>query len=221
MSSLKGSLSPRTGLYLNGGKRIVDFLLSLSGLVLLSPIFLVVSCLVRISSPGPILYRQRRIGRNGMPFWILKFRSMRDGADQMGGSITPANDPRVTAIGSFLRKWKLDELPQLWNVLKGDMSFVGPRPEIPAYVAGYSDEQRRVLNVRPGITDLASLRYRDEGGVLQRTHDPDRLYREEILPHKLSLNLQYLQNVSFAEDISLIVRTLKSVVAHSQAEEKN
>ena len=221
MSSNSGSLKRQQGLYLRGGKRVVDILLSFFGLALLLPFLFIIGGIIKISSKGPILYRQIRIGKNGKPFWILKFRSMTDGADRIGACITPANDSRITSVGSFLRKWKLDELPQLWNVLNGDMSLIGPRPEVAAYVAGYSDEQKRVLEVRPGITDLASLRYRDEGSVLQQSPDPDRLYREEILPEKLLLNLQYLHNVSFAEDISLLLRTLKSIIGRRPAEERN
>ena len=141
---------------------------------------------------------------------------MVDGADQVGNGITPDNDARVTPVGTFLRKWKLDELPQLWNVIVGEMSLVGPRPELASYVAMYTIEQKRVLQVRPGITDPASLQYRDEGRVLQRSADPELLYREKILPEKLLLNLQYLKDISFAYDLSLILVTLKSVLTPSQ-----
>ena len=215
------TLVDRADLYSRVGKRVIDFLLSLFGLILLAPVLIAVSAVIALSSPGPVLFRQQRAGKNGKPFWILKFRSMIDGAERMGGGVTPNNDPRVTPVGRFLRKWKLDELPQLWNVLKGDMSFVGPRPEIPAYVAGYSADQKTVLNVRPGITDPASLRYRNEGRVLGTSSDPDRLYREEILPDKLRLNLQYVRNISFARDLLLILSTVKAVVMYSPTEERN
>jgi lipopolysaccharide/colanic/teichoic acid biosynthesis glycosyltransferase len=215
------TLVDRADLYFRVGKRVIDFLLSLFGLILLAPVLITVSAVIALSSPGPVLFRQQRAGKNGKPFWILKFRSMIDGAERMGGGVTPSNDPRVTPVGMFLRKWKFDELPQLWNVLKGDMSFVGPRPEVPAYVAGYSAEQRTVLNVRPGITDPASLRYRNEGRVLGTSSDPDRLYREEILPDKLRLNLQYVRNISLACDVLLILSTVKAVVMYSPTEERN
>jgi lipopolysaccharide/colanic/teichoic acid biosynthesis glycosyltransferase len=160
------------------------------------------------------------VGKDGKLFWILKFRSMIDGGERMGNGITPGDDPRVTRIGAFLRKWKLDELPQLWNVLKGEMSLVGPRPELPSYVAEYTPEQKAVLRVKPGITDSASLRYRDEGRVLQQSADPELFYRQKILPDKLSLNLQYLKDVSFAHDLSLMLSTVKSVVRFSQTIER-
>jgi len=207
--------------YSRWGKRAIDLVSSFFGLLILSPALLVLSALIKLSSPGTVFFRQVRIGKDGRPFWILKFRSMIQGADRMGKGITPGNDPRVTPLGVFLREWKLDELPQLWNVFKGDMSLVGPRPELPVYVAQYSAEQQKVLEVRPGITDPASLRYRDEGAILQRSTDPERLYREEILPDKLALNLQYLRDVSFSYDLSLIFYTIKSVVKHREVEERN
>lgn len=205
-----------SGFYVRFGKRAVDVLLSLGSIFLLAPILLVIGLLVKVSSPGPALFRQIRVGKDGKPFWILKFRSMVDGAK--GTGITPDSDQRVTSLGVFLRKWKLDELPQLWNVLKGEMSLVGPRPEVPLYVVGYTSEQKRVLKVRPGITDPASLRYRDEGRVLKECGDPELLYREKILPDKLSLNLQYLKDISFSGDLSLVLATLRSVVRSSEAE---
>lgn len=218
---LRSSLPKHSGFYLRHGKRLFDFLLSALGIILLAPILVVVGILVKSSSRGPILFRQQRVGKDGKLFWILKFRTMVEGAEYAGTSITPSSDPRVTRLGLFLRTWKLDELPQLWNVLIGEMSLVGPRPEVPLYVVAYTSEQRQVLKVRPGITDPASLRYRDEGGVLQRSPDPELLYREKILPEKLSLNLQYLKDISFARDASLVLATVKSVVKASEAEKGN
>ena len=216
-TNLSGSRD--TGFYARTGKRVFDLLLSVFGLVFLAPLLLVIGGLLKISSPGPVLFRQRRVGKNGSEFWILKFRSMVNGAERSGKGITADDDPRVTPLGVFLRRWKLDELPQLWNVFKGDMSFVGPRPELPSYVREYTPVQVRVLQVRPGITDPASLRYRREGRVLERSADPDRLYRERILPEKLSLNLEYLKEISFTRDLSLLFSTINSVVRSSHGEE--
>lgn len=215
------SLGNRQSLYCRVGKRLVDVSLSLVGLISLAPILVIIGVLVRLSSRGPVLFRQHRVGKDGKLFRVLKFRSMVDGANRMGNGITPDNDPRVTPLGTFLRKWKLDELPQLWNVMIGEMSLVGPRPELASYVAGYTSEQKRVLEVRPGITDPASLKYRDEGCVLQRSADPELLYRERILPEKLSLNLLYLKDISFAYDLSLMLSTIKSVVRFSQTRERD
>ena len=213
------ALVDQVGVYSKVGKRAIDFLLSLFGLILLSPLLLIISGLIKLNSPGPVLFRQHRVGKDGKLFRILKFRSMVNGAQHIGNGIATANDGRVTTLGSFLRKWKLDELPQLWNVLKGDMSLVGPRPELPSYVAEYTDEQKGVLKAKPGITDPASLRYRHEGLALQRSSDPERVYRERILPDKLSLSLQYVRNISFARDLSLLLSTLKSVVKSSDTNE--
>lgn len=213
-------LAVQRKLYLRGGKRFFDFVASAIGLVLLAPILVGIGILVKSSSRGPVLFRQQRVGKDGKPFWILKFRSMMDGAERAGVGITPNSDPRVTRPGVLLRKWKLDELPQLWNVLVGEMSLVGPRPELPSYVLGYTIEQKEVLKVRPGITDPASVRYRDEGSVLERSSDPELLYRKKILPEKLALNLQYLKDISFARDLSLVLGTLRSVMRSSEAKKQ-
>lgn len=187
-------------------------------MILLSPILAIVAILVKCSSRGPVLFSQDRVGRAGKIFRTLKFRSMIQGADGLGPGITSFGDPRVTQVGKILRRFKLDELPQVWNVLKGQMSFVGPRPELPEYVGGYSPEQRRVLSVRPGITDLASLTYRDEEIILRAASDPEKLYREVILPHKLALGLQYIDQMSLLNDASLILKTLKSAFYPAPAE---
>jgi len=198
--------------YLRAGKRIFDLVLSSLALIFLAPVMLVICVLMKFCSPGPILFRQLRVGKNGDEFWILKFRSMVNGAERIGKRITADGDSRVTRLGVFLRKWKLDELPQLWNVLKGDMSFVGPRPELPCYVREYTPLQVRILQVRPGITDPATLRFRNEGRILQQSPDPERFYHEKILPEKLTLNLQYLEEISLGRDISLLFSTIRSVL---------
>lgn len=202
---------PQT-LYTKTGKRAFDFAAASGGLILLSPIFLVLALLVKLTSPGPMLYRQARVGRNGKIFRIAKFRSMHVDADKRGLAITSSGDPRVTPVGRVLRQFKLDELPQLWNVLKGEMSLVGPRPEVPTYVECYSASQRDVLSVRPGITDPASILFRDEEKVLAIQTDRDRYYREIVLPEKLRLNLKYLTDISFSHDFSLLWRTLSCVL---------
>jgi lipopolysaccharide/colanic/teichoic acid biosynthesis glycosyltransferase len=192
-------------------KRVFDILLSSLGLLFLSPLFLLLAAAIRLESPGPVFFRQERAGKGGIPFRIFKFRTMVSDAAEMGPSITAAGDPRITRVGRFLRRTKLDEFPQLINVLKGEMSLVGPRPEIPSYVALYDERQRKVLSVRPGITDPASILYADEEGILAGTANPQRLYVETILPKKLELNLQYIGNISLKNDISLIFKTLSKI----------
>lgn len=198
--------------YLKTGKRAFDFVSAGIGLLLLSPLFLVLAVLVKLTSRGPVLYRQARVGRSGKMFRIAKFRSMHVDADKRGLAITSSGDPRVTRVGRVLRQFKLDELPQLWNVLKGEMSMVGPRPEVPGYVECYSASQRAVLSVRPGITDPASILYRDEEKVLAGHTDRDLYYREIVLPEKLKLNLKYLTDISFFRDLSLLQRTFSCVL---------
>jgi lipopolysaccharide/colanic/teichoic acid biosynthesis glycosyltransferase len=200
--------------YRKSGKRALDSVASLVGLLLVSPVLLAVAGFVKISSPGPILYRQERVGLGGRVFRIVKFRTMHRDAETRGPAVTSAMDPRVTGVGRWLRRLKLDELPQLWNVLKGEMSLVGPRPEVPRYVESYSPAQRRVLTVRPGITDLASIAYRREEELLAGHADVDRYYREVVLPYKLNLNLQYLDRMSFAYDLLLLTRTTRVLVNH-------
>lgn len=192
-------------------KRVFDILASFLGLLLLSPLFIVLIVLIPLDGKGPPFYKQTRVGRNGTPFGLLKFRTMIPKAEQ-GGRLTIGKDPRITRIGALLRSSKLDELPQLINVLKGDMSFVGPRPEVPEYVAHYDEDQRRVLEVRPGLTDEASLAYIRESEILEEAEDPDRVYRERILPEKLRLNLRYLEERSMRKDLSLILRTVLKIL---------
>jgi lipopolysaccharide/colanic/teichoic acid biosynthesis glycosyltransferase len=195
--------------YYRTGKRLIDVVVSSVGLVLLSPLLAIVGILVKGTSRGPVLFWQDRVGRGGRLFRIAKFRSMVAGAHKTGPSITSSADPRVTRLGVVLRKFKIDEFPQLWNVLKGEMSLVGPRPEMPRYVRDYTPEQQRILCVRPGITDIASIHYRHEEEVLGQSENPEDFYRRVVLTHKLDLNLQYLEQISLLSDVKLIIRTIK------------
>jgi lipopolysaccharide/colanic/teichoic acid biosynthesis glycosyltransferase len=193
-------------------KRMFDVVAALAGLVLLSPLFVAFAVWIRLDSPGPVFFRQERVGRGGVPFRIHKFRSMRVGADASGPTLTVGNDPRITRAGAFLRRSKLDELPQLIDVLRGDMSLVGPRPEVPQFVAAYPPEIRaKVLSVRPGITDPASLQFRDESTLLARAADPEREYRDVVLPAKLRLAADYVDNASLGGDLRLIASTLRAL----------
>ena len=191
-------------------KRAFDILCSFLGLTVLSPMLLVVSVLVAVTSPGGVFFRQERIGKDGRPFRIFKFRSMRK--DNAGLKITTGNDSRITPVGRFLRKSKIDELPQLINVLAGDMSFVGPRPEVADYVNLYTPYQRQVLLVRPGITGLASIRFRNENDLLTASDDPNRTYVEQIMPRKIDLDLEYIPHASVFYDIKLIFQTFAVVI---------
>lgn len=189
-------------------RRAFDATAAAAGLVLLSPLLLAVAIAIRLDSPGPVLFRQERVGRHGAPFRILKFRTMRTDAERGGRQITVGDDPRITRVGAVLRRAKIDELPQLINVLRGEMALVGPRPEVPRYVARYDARQRRVLDVRPGITDPASVAYRDENARLARAEDPERVYVEEIMPAKLEMNLDYLRTRTLRSDVGVILGTL-------------
>ena len=208
----------RGGFYRRVGKRLFDLGAAAVGLVLLVPLFALVATFIKMSSPGLVFYTQNRVGRGGRRFRILKFRTMVPGSQHVGPGITCSGDPRVTRVGRFLRRLKIDELPQLWNVLKGEMSLVGPRPDLAQYVAGYTPEQRQVLTVRPGMTDLASICYRDEEKLLRQSGDPEQFYREVILPYKLALNLEYMGKMSFFYDLYLIWRTLRSLCISTPAE---
>ena len=189
-------------------KRVCDFVLSLMGIIVLSPIFIIVSIAIKLDSKGKILFLQKRVGRYGKEFNIYKFRTMVSDAERLGKQITVGNDNRITKVGAFLRKYKIDELPQLFNVLKGDMSLVGPRPEVPKYVKLYSDEQKKVLNVRPGITDMASLRYKDENEILGKVDNPEEYYINVIMKDKLKLNLEYIEKSNIFFDLYLIIKTV-------------
>ena len=192
-------------------KRLFDILASSLGLLLLGPLFLCLGIAVKVDSSGPVFYRQIRIGRNQRPFSLLKFRSMAIGSDAKGLLTVGGRDIRITRVGYFIRKYKLDELPQLLNVLKGDMSLVGPRPEVARYVAMYSADQLRVLSVRPGITDYASLKYFSENDMLAASENPEKTYIEEIMPAKLKINLDYVDNRSIFTDIKIVLLTLAKI----------
>lgn len=193
-------------------KRIFDVTASGLGLLILSPLFLIVAIWIKLDSPGPVFYRQTRVGRNNKDFRLFKFRSMHVGSDKKGLITVGGRDPRVTRSGYWIRKYKLDELPQLINVFKGDMSLVGPRPEVRKYVDLYTPEQLHVLDVRPGITDMASIRYRNENELLEQTADPEQFYRDTVMQDKLRINLEYVSDHSFFKDIKIILMTFKAVV---------
>ena len=194
-------------------KRSFDILLSLFGLILLSPVLIVVSLLIRREDGGPVFYRGARVGRHGEPFKIFKFRTMVIDAENVGGQSTADDDPRITRAGRLIRKYKLDELPQLINVFKGEMSFVGPRPEVQHYIDIFTDEEKAILTVRPGITDWASLWNPDEGRILSGSPDPERTYMEKIRPTKLRLQLKYVRDHSFLTDLRIIVKTVLAVIS--------
>jgi lipopolysaccharide/colanic/teichoic acid biosynthesis glycosyltransferase len=189
-------------------KRLFDLLFAGCGLVILSPALVVLAALVKLADGGPILFSQQRVGRGGRLFWILKFRSMVVNAERLGLSVTAAGDPRITRPGRFLRRTKLDELPQLWNVWRGEMSFVGPRPEVPGYVAKYTSEQKLVLRLKPGITDLATLEFRHEEELLLKAPNPGRFYLDYCIPRKIELNLAYAETANLWKDTRIILQTL-------------
>ncbi len=192
--------------------RLCDIVFSAIGLLLLSPLFLIVYILIRCESKGGGFYCQQRVGKDGRMFGLYKFRSMRTGSDKKGLITVGGHDSRITRMGYFIRKYKIDELPQLWNVLKGDMSLVGPRPEVKKYVDLYTEEQRRVLSVRPGITDYASIEYVDENEILGKADDPDRVYVEEIMPAKIKLNMRYIENRNLNEYFKIIGLTFINIL---------
>ena len=188
--------------------RFVDALFSFLGLIFLSPILFILCLWVKLDSAGPIFYIQKRVGLNGKDFNLFKFRSMKVNADKLGLLTVGGRDPRITNSGYIMRKYKLDELPQLFNVLKGEMSLVGPRPEVRKYVDLYTSDQRQVLQVRPGITDEASIKYKNENDLLATSDNPERTYIEEIMPAKLELNKKFIQNPSLMNYIAIIVKTI-------------
>ena len=193
-------------------KRLFDILASGCGLLVLSPIFIIVAIWIKLDSPGPVFYRQIRVGRHNKDFRIFKFRSMRVGSDKGSLVTIGGRDPRVTRSGYFIRKFKIDELPQLINVFSGDMSLVGPRPEVRHYVNYWAPEQMRVLDVRPGITDPASIRFRNENELLEKAQDPERYYIDVIMQEKIKLYLEYVEKSSFWYDIKLIFQTFKVII---------
>lgn len=187
--------------------RVFDIVFSGIGLILLSPLFLIVYILIRLESKGGGFYSQERIGKDGVPFKLYKFRSMRTGADKGSLITVGGHDPRITKMGYFIRKYKIDELPQLWNVFIGDMSLVGPRPEVERYTRLYTDEQKKVLSVRPGITDWASIEYVDENVILGQAEDPDKAYIEQIMPDKIRYNMKWIENQGVVEYFKIIFST--------------
>ena len=193
--------------------RLLDIIFSTLGIIILLPLFLIICLIIKADSKGGCFFIQERIGKGGKPFGILKFRTMRCGADADGLLTIGTHDRRITRVGSFLRKTKIDELPQLWNVLKGEMSIVGPRPEVEKYVLLYTDEQRRVLSVRPGITDYASIEYVNENEILSQASDPDRAYIEKVMPHKIKLSMRYLEHYCVSEYLKIIFLTLKKIIS--------
>lgn len=192
--------------------RLLDIIFSFAGVILLSPLLLLIAFFIKVTSRGPVLYKQTRVGLEGIEFSVFKFRTMRLNSDKLGLITVGGRDPRVTLIGYFLRKSKLDELPQLVNVLKGEMSLVGPRPEVKKYVDLYTKEQRLVLSIRPGISDWASIYYRDENVVLGQSFNPEKDYIEKIMPHKLHFNLIYINNYGVVEYFKIIFSTIWHVI---------
>lgn len=196
-------------------KRIFDLIFTVPGLIVLLPFFVLIALWIKLDSKGPVFYLQERVGRYGETFKIYKFRTMVKNADKIGGAITIGNDPRITKVGRFLRKYKIDELPQLINVLKGEMSLVGPRPEVIKYVNIYTSEQREVLNLIPGITDPASIKYRNENILLaasrdtyEASYDPEQVYIQEIMPDKIRINLEYASRATIFTDFKVVVKTI-------------
>ena len=197
--------------YRNCLKRTFDILFSSIGLLMLLPVFLVMAVWIKADSEGPVFYRQVRVGMHGKLFRIFKFRSMRLGSDKASQITIGERDSRITRSGIIIRKYKLDDLPQLINVFIGDMSFVGPRPEVPKYVDLYTEAQRHVLDVRPGITDMASIKYINENELLGKANNPEDYYIHTIMPDKLSINLEYVKNNSFMDDVTIIFKTLSKI----------
>lgn len=192
--------------------RLFDIMFSTVGLILLAPLLIVVYLIITAESPGGGFYCQERIGRNGKPFMLIKFRSMCKGADKKGLITVGGHDNRITRSGYYIRKYKIDELPQLLNVLRGDMSLVGPRPEVRKYVKLYTEEQRRILEVRPGITDYASIKYANENEILGNADNPDKVYIEQIMPDKIRCNMKYINNHTVAEYFKIIFLTLAKII---------
>ena len=194
------------------GKRLFDVIFSFAGLVVLLPLFGVIALLIKLGSEGPVFFRGKRVGKDGKLFKIYKFRTMVVDAGKLGGPSTPDDDPRITKAGRFIRKYKIDELPQLINVLKGEMSLVGPRPEVEEYVKLYSEEEKVILSVLPGVTDYASIWNPNEGEVLAGSKDPEKAYMEKIWPEKQRLRLEYARGYSLWIDFKIILGTLKTII---------
>lgn len=193
-------------------KRIFDIFFSFIGLIILLPFFIIIGLLIVIDSPGGVFYKQSRVGKNNIDFYLFKFRSMRTGADKNGLLTVGGRDSRITRIGYFIRKFKIDELPQLLNVFFGDMSLVGPRPEVRKYVYLYTEKQKQVLSVKPGITDYASIEYSNENELLGKAENPEQVYIDEIMPAKLKLNLKYIDEQGISTDLKIIFKTIAKIV---------
>lgn len=193
-------------------KRTFDIIASSLGLIILSPLFIILAILIKLDSEGPVFFKQIRVGLKNKDFSLYKFRSMYVKTDKSGLLTIGDRDPRITSLGYYIRKYKLDELPQLVNVLKGDMSLVGPRPQVRKYVNLYTPEQMHVLDIRPGITDLASIKYRNESELLGKLNDPNKYYTEVIMQDKLRINLQYIENNNLLNDIAIIFCTFKKII---------
>lgn len=192
-------------------KKAFDILFSFLGIIILSPVFLIIALVVKLDSKGNVFYMQTRVGKDNSDFKLFKFRTMGSDSDKSGLLTVGERDTRITKSGYYLRKYKLDELPQLINILKGDMSFVGPRPEVRKYAEMYNEEQKKVLSVLPGITDVASIKYRNENEILEKSGNPEEYYINNIMPDKINLNLEYLKQRSFLKDIGIILKTLKEI----------
>lgn len=200
---------------MNASKRVFDLAASIGGLLLGCPLLLIIAVLVKAQDGGPALFRQERVGRGGRLFRMWKFRTMVSDAVALGPSLTTADDGRITELGAFLRRTKLDELPQLFNVLRGEMTMVGPRPEVPSYVAKYTAEQRRVLELTPGITDRASIVFVDEAVLLGEVADPERFYLDRVMPEKIRLNLEYARRATRWQDLLVIIDTLRQMASRT------
>ncbi len=195
-------------LYVKYFKRVFDAIAAAFGLFFLFPVFIIIAVLIKLEDGGSVFFRQERVGQNWKIFKIYKFRTMIENAEELGAQVTKGDDPRITRIGHFLRKYKLDELPQLINVLKGEMSLVGPRPEVPKYAYLFKNEYDEILRVKPGITDFASIEYRDENELLRGVDDPEKIYIRKVLPEKIKYYKKYLEKMSFFTDLKLIIKTL-------------
>jgi lipopolysaccharide/colanic/teichoic acid biosynthesis glycosyltransferase len=201
--------------YTKYGKRIFDVVASIIGLIVLLPVFIVIAILIKLNDKGPIFYKQKRIGQNFKPFELLKFRTMVVNADKIGPAVTKDGDQRITKIGKFLRKTKLDELPQIWNVIRGDMSIVGPRPEVEKYIQYYKDDYKEILKFKPGITDYATIKYRSEEEILSKYNDTESAYIKYVLPEKIKLYKTYIKKISFLTDLKIIFWTLWRIVSEN------
>jgi lipopolysaccharide/colanic/teichoic acid biosynthesis glycosyltransferase len=193
-------------------KRLIDFSLSLVGLLLLFPVFIIIAILIKLEDGGSIFFRQVRVGQHGKLFKIYKFRTMVENAERLGIQVTKEDDPRITKIGKILRKYKLDELPQLINVLKGEMSLVGPRPEVPKYVNIYKEEYKEILKIKPGITDFAAIEFINEEKLLKGSKNPEKIYLEQILPKKMEFYKKYIHEISILTDLKILLKTILKII---------